>query len=100
MAGACTSKDQVLGLFGEVMEVHGGTLRLEVADIFANDDRGVVLTQEAGTTGGKQLTLTGVHLRGSATAGVRDSPPTRRLLPALLDHQDRSAATRAPSRSW
>ena len=67
MAGACTSKDQVPGLFGEVMEVHGGTLRLEVADIFANDDRGVVLTQEAGTTGGKQLMLTGV-----SSAGFRD----------------------------
>ena len=46
------------------MEVHGGTPRLEVADIFANDGRGVLLTQEAGTTGGKQLTLTSVHLRG------------------------------------
>ena len=46
------------------MEVHGGTPRLEVADIFANDGRGVVLTQEAGTTGGKQLTLTSVHPRG------------------------------------
>ena len=47
-----------------MMEVHGGTPRLEVADIFANDGRGVLLTQEAGTTGGKQLTLTSVHPRG------------------------------------
>jgi len=34
-----------------MMEVHGGTPRLEVADIFANDGRGVLLTQEAGSTG-------------------------------------------------
>jgi len=45
LAGAYTGKDQVLGLFGEMMEVHGGTPRLEVADIFANDGRGVLLTQ-------------------------------------------------------
>ena len=64
LAGACTGKDQVLGLFGKMTEVYGGTLRLEAIDIFANDDRGVVLTREAGTADGEDLTWTGVHLWG------------------------------------
>jgi ketosteroid isomerase-like protein len=62
LAGTYTGKDQVLSLFGRMMTVYGGTLRLEVVDIFANDDRGVVLTREAGTTGGASATWTGVHL--------------------------------------
>ena len=64
LAGDYTGKDQVLGLFGKMAEVYGGTLRLEAIDIFANDDRGVVLTREAGTADGEDLTWTGVHLWG------------------------------------
>jgi len=62
LAGDYTGKDQVLGLFGQMTEVYRGTLRLEAVDVFANDARSVVLTQEAGTVGGDQLTWTGVHL--------------------------------------
>ena len=64
LTGDYTRKDQVLGLFGKMAEVYRGTLRLEAIDIFANDDRGVVLTREAGTAGGEDLTWTGVHLWG------------------------------------
>ena len=64
LTGDYTRKDQVLGLFGKMAEVYRGTLRLEAIDIFANDDRGVVLTREAGTADGADLTWTGVHLRG------------------------------------
>ena len=45
-------------------EVYGETLRLEVAGIFADDDRGVVLTREAATAEGEQLAWTSVHLWG------------------------------------
>jgi uncharacterized protein len=72
LAGEYTGKDQVLGLFGKMTEVYGGTLRLEAVDIFANDARGVVLTREAGAVGGEQVTWTGVHLwgfRGRRCAG-------------------------------
>ena len=64
LTGDYTRKDQVLGLFGKMAEVYRGTLRLEAIDIFANDDRGVVLTREAGTADGADLTWTGVHLWG------------------------------------
>jgi ketosteroid isomerase-like protein len=62
LAGNYVGKEQVLGLFGRMMEVYGGTSQLEVVDILANDDRGVVLTREQGTTSGEHLKWTGVHL--------------------------------------
>jgi ketosteroid isomerase-like protein len=98
LAGDYTGKDQVLGLFGRMMEVYGGTLRLEVVDIFANDDRGVVLTREAGTIGGEPVTWTGVHLWG-----FRDGRCARLVAYADADYQrfwsnkNRSASTRAQS---
>jgi hypothetical protein len=49
-------------LFGKMMDVYGGTLRLEVVDIFANDNRGVVLTRETGTTDGETVKWSGVHI--------------------------------------
>jgi ketosteroid isomerase-like protein len=62
LAGDYRGKDQVLGLFGKMMEIYGGTLCLDVVDIFANDDRGVVLTQEAGIVAGEPISWTGVHV--------------------------------------
>lgn len=62
LAGTYTGKDEVLGVFRQMMEVYGGTLRLEVVDILVNDDRGVVLTREQGTVGGEAISWTGVHL--------------------------------------
>ena len=62
LAGNYAGKEEVLSLFGRMMEVYGGTLELEVIDILANDDRGVVLTREQGTTRGEHAEWTGVHL--------------------------------------
>jgi ketosteroid isomerase-like protein len=62
LAGDYTGKDEVLRLFGRMMEVYGGTLQIEVVDILANDNRGVVLTREQGTTDGEHVKWTGVHL--------------------------------------
>ena len=62
VAGDYTGKDQVLGFFGKMMDVYGGTLRLEVVDILANENHGVVLTREAGTTGGESVEWSGAHL--------------------------------------
>ncbi len=62
LAGVYTGKDQVLGLFGKMMEVYGGTLRVDVVDVLANESRGVVLTAEAGTAGGVAVSWSGVHL--------------------------------------
>jgi ketosteroid isomerase-like protein len=62
VAGMYIGKEEVLSLFGRMMEVYGGTLELEVVDILASDDRGVVLTREQGTTRGEHLEWTGVNL--------------------------------------
>ncbi|MCW2933305.1 MAG: hypothetical protein JWM19_4267 [Actinomycetia bacterium] len=62
LAGGYTGQDQVLGFFAKMTDVYGGTLRLELAGILADQDRGVVLTQETGTVGDASLSWTGVHL--------------------------------------
>jgi len=64
LAGHYSGKDQARGLFAKMMEVYRGTLRVEVVDVFANDDHGVVLTRETGTSAGEQLSWTSVHLWG------------------------------------
>ena len=45
-----------------MMEIYSGTLRLEVVDILANDEHGVVLTKESGTASGESVAWNGVHL--------------------------------------
>src|SRR5207253_3114679 len=73
LAGVYT-KDQVPQFFGKMMEVYRGTLRVEIAAVVADDDRGIVLTREAGTVDGEPVTWTGVHLwqfdQGSCTRFV------------------------------
>ena len=62
LAGEYHGKDGVLAFFGKMMEVYAGTLRLDVHDILANDDHGVVLTRERGETGGEAVSWTGTHI--------------------------------------
>jgi carbon monoxide dehydrogenase subunit G len=53
------------------MEISGGTLRVEVHDILANDEHGVALVRGTGQRGAKSIADNGVqvfHLRdGKAT---------------------------------
>jgi uncharacterized protein len=95
LAGHYCGKDQVSGLFAKMTEVYGGTLRLEVVDVFANDDRGVVLTRETGTSGGEQLSWTGVHLWGFRSSQCAQLTYARRRLPALLVRQGPGRSDRA-----
>jgi uncharacterized protein len=44
LAGDHRGKDQVLANFATQAELTGGTFRLEVHDVVANDDHGIVLT--------------------------------------------------------
>ncbi|HEY5357306.1 MAG TPA: nuclear transport factor 2 family protein [Streptosporangiaceae bacterium] len=62
LAGDYTGKEEVLGFFGKMMEVYGGTLRLAVVDILADENHGVVLTREEGASGGESVKWSGVHL--------------------------------------
>lgn len=62
LAGSYRGKDEVLGLFGRMMDLYGGTLRVEVADILANDQRGVVVTKEQASHQGRNLEFSCIHL--------------------------------------
>ena len=62
MSGVYSGKDEVLGLFGKLMERSGGTFQVEVLDILANDQHGVVLTFERGQRDGKTLENRAVHV--------------------------------------
>ena len=62
VSGIYSGKDEVLGLFGKLMERSGGTFRVEALDILANDEHGVVLTFERGQRGGKTLENRAVHV--------------------------------------
>jgi ketosteroid isomerase-like protein len=62
VSGVYSGKDEVLGLFGKLMERSGGTFRVEALDILANDEHGVVLTFERGQRGGKTLENRAVHV--------------------------------------
>ena len=62
LAGEYHGKDEILDFFAKMMEVYAGTLRLDVQDILASDDRGVVLTRERGETAGGPVSWTGTHI--------------------------------------
>ena len=61
LAGDYKGKAEVLEFFAQMTELYGGTLRLEVLDVLANDDHGVVLTRERGEHAGKAVEYGGVH---------------------------------------
>src|SRR5207247_1567125 len=48
VSGDYSGKDEVLGFFGKLMQLSGGTFQLEVLDILANDEHGVTSTRERG----------------------------------------------------
>lgn len=66
LAGDYKGRDSVLAFFGKTMELTGGTLKVEVHDILANDEHGVALIRGSAQRGGKNLDDNGVqvfHLR-------------------------------------
>jgi len=71
VAGDYSGKADVLDFFSKMMELYGGTLRLEVIDILANDNLGIVVTDERAEYAGKSLEYSGIHrweLRGGKCA--------------------------------
>jgi uncharacterized protein len=53
LSGDYHGRDQVFGFFGRIAEETGGTFRLDVHDILANDEHTVVLATLTATRGGK-----------------------------------------------
>jgi ketosteroid isomerase-like protein len=58
--------DEVLGFFGRLVQETGGTFKIEVHDILANDEHGVALFRATGKRKGKTLdqnTVNVFHVR-------------------------------------
>ena len=61
LGGTYRGKAEVPLFFGKMMDIYKGQLSVEVIDIIANENYGIVLTRESGSLDGDQLTWTGVH---------------------------------------
>jgi ketosteroid isomerase-like protein len=61
-AGDHKGLGEVLGLFGRQVEATGGTFRLELHDLFANDEHAVALVRTTAERNGKRLDDPGVHV--------------------------------------
>ena len=55
LAGDYKGTDEVFGFFAKLMERSGGTFRVDVHDILANDEHGVVFVHSRGQREGKTL---------------------------------------------
>ena len=55
LAGDYKGKDAVFGFFTKTMEITGGTFRLDVHDLLANDEHVVALTHVSGQRDGKSM---------------------------------------------
>jgi ketosteroid isomerase-like protein len=62
LSGEYRGKDAVFGFFGKLMQVTGGTFKLEVHDILANDDHSVILVRETAEKDGKKWDSKAVHI--------------------------------------
>jgi ketosteroid isomerase-like protein len=62
VSGRYVGKQAVLGFFAKIVEVYGGTFKIEVVDVLADDKYGVVIGVESGAAGGKELESDSVHV--------------------------------------
>jgi ketosteroid isomerase-like protein len=61
LAGTYQGKTEVPQFFARMADIYKGNLRVQVLDIIANDEHGVVLTRESGTVDGDSMAWNGVH---------------------------------------
>lgn len=62
LSGDYRGRQAVFGFFQRVMELSGGTFKLEVHDVLANDDHVVALVTERAERHGKTLTSRAAHI--------------------------------------
>lgn len=78
LAGDYKGRDQVYGFFGKIMEISGGTSKIEVHDVLANDEHGVALVTGSGSRpDGASLSGPDVHVfhfRNGQVVEFWDSP--------------------------
>ena len=61
IAGDYKGKAEVTAFFGKILELSGGTFKLEVHDVLANDEHVIVLSRLTGERAGKRLDDNAVH---------------------------------------
>ena len=69
LSGDYHGRDQVFGFFGRLAEETGGTFRLDVHDILANDEHTVVLATLTASRGGKSIEVPVVNVSHSDSDG-------------------------------
>jgi uncharacterized protein len=62
IAGDYKGKDEVFGLFAQFAERTGGTFRIDIHDVLANDEHVVALTKGTAEREGKRLSVDGVQV--------------------------------------
>lgn len=62
LAGDYRGKDEVFSFFAKLMDVSGGTFRIEVHDILANDEHVVALTRSTAEREGRQHETKGAQV--------------------------------------
>jgi hypothetical protein len=62
LVGTYKGTQQVFGFFGQLFERSGGTFRLEIHDMLANDEHVVVLLRERAEREGRVLDANAVHV--------------------------------------
>lgn len=62
LAGDYKGKDAIFAFFGQLMERTGGTFKLEIHDILANDQHGITLVTERAERNGKKWESRAVHV--------------------------------------
>jgi len=65
ISGEYKGRDQVFGFFGKLMELSGGTAKIEVHDILANDEHAVALVTSTASRAGKSFSGLDVHTGAS-----------------------------------
>lgn len=71
LAGEYKGWGEVSGLFAQTMELTGGTFKVAIHDVLANDEHGVALVTATGQRNGKSLSDNGVqvvHIRDGKVA--------------------------------
>lgn len=62
LAGTYKGTQEVVGFFGQLLERSGGTFRLELHDLLANDEHAVVLLRERAERDDRVLNADAVHV--------------------------------------
>ncbi len=62
LSGDYKGQDEIVGFFGKILELSGGSFQIEVHDVLANDTHAVALVHETGTRDGKSLDMDAAHV--------------------------------------